>query len=124
MLTIQIQPSRPKQPRSRPLFRFEAMWLQDPRCTDIVQEAWHEGLFKPGGAPITNCHASCRDRLTAWNKREFGHVRNMIAKLNRKLQVLEHHPISNDTEIQEVRASLNRWLDAENTMWHQRSRNL
>lgn len=48
----------------------------------------------------------------------------MIARLNQKLQVLEHHPIRNDTEIQEVQAALNRWLDVENTMWHQRSRNL
>ena len=21
-----------------------AMWLQDPRCDEIVQEAWHDGL--------------------------------------------------------------------------------
>nr|POF08599.1 hypothetical protein CFP56_53085 [Quercus suber] len=88
MLTIWIQPLTPRQPRSRPFFSFEAIWLQDPRCADIVQEAWHEGLYKPDGAPITNFHASFRDRLTVWNKHEFGHVGNMIAKLNRKLQVL------------------------------------
>ncbi|KAL0013943.1 hypothetical protein SO802_001012 [Lithocarpus litseifolius] len=101
MLAIRIQPSRPRQRRSRPLFCFEAMWLQDPRCADIVQEAWHEGLYKLDGASITNYHASCRDRLSAWNKLKFGHVGNTIAKLNWRLQVLEHHPIRNDTEIQE-----------------------
>ncbi|XP_050289689.1 uncharacterized protein LOC126727821 [Quercus robur] len=89
MLTIRIQSSRPRQPQSRPLFCFKAMWLQDPRCADIVQKAWHEGLYKLGGDPITNCHASCRDRLTTWNKHDFGHVGNMITKLNQKLQVLE-----------------------------------
>jgi len=78
------------------------MWLQDPRCADIIQEAWHKGLYKLDGAIITNCHASCRDRLTAWNKLEFGHTGNKITKLNQKLQVLEHHPIRNDIEIQEV----------------------
>ena len=83
------------------------MWLQDPRCADIVQEAWHEGHFKPDGSSITNCYASCRDRLTTWNKLEFGHVGNKIVKLNQKLQVLEHHSIHNDTEIQEVRVTLN-----------------
>ena len=89
------------------------MWLQDPRCANIVQEAWHKGLYKPDGAAITNCHATCHDQLTAWNKLEFGHVVNKIAKLNQKLQVLKNHPICNDTEIHEVRATLNRWLDAE-----------
>ena len=72
-------------------------------------------------AIITNYHASYRDQLTAWNKLEFGHIGNKITKLNQKLQVLEHHPIRNDIEIQEVRATLNRWLDAENTMWHHTS---
>ena len=31
------------------LFRFEAMWLQDPQCDKVVQEAQQEGLYRPGG---------------------------------------------------------------------------
>ena len=100
------------------------MWLQDPRCAEIVQDAWHRGLYKPDGVAIINYHSSCRDRLSIWNKTEFGQFGKQIERLNQKLQTLEQHPIRNESTIQEVRRALNRWLDAKNTMWHQCSRNM
>ena len=45
------------------MFRFEAMWLRDPQCDEVVQVAWYEGLCKPGGYPFTNCIDICRSRL-------------------------------------------------------------
>ena len=92
------------------------MWLQDPRCAEIVQDAWHRGLYKPDGVAIINYHSSCRDRLSIWNKTEFGQFGKQIERLNQKLQTLEQHPIRNESTIQEVRRALNRWLDAKNTM--------
>ena len=82
------------------------MWLRDPRCSEVVQEAWQEGLYKPDGFPITNCLETCRDRL-------------------QQLQMLEARVpcVETDGEIKEVREALNVWLDAESTMWRQRSRN-
>ena len=85
------------------------MWLQDPRCEEVVQEAWSEGLYKTKGVSIINCHANCHDRLSAWNKNEYGHVGKQIKKLERKLQILENHPIQNSAEIHEVQTALNRW---------------
>ena len=38
--------------------------------------------------------------------------------------MLEQHHRPNHKHIEEVRKALNCWLDAENTMWHQRSRHL
>ena len=101
---------------SRPLFCFEAMWLQDPRCAEVVQVAWHEGLFQPSNALITNRLASCHDHLTVWNKNVFGHVKKQIERLDKKLQLLKQHPIQNSAEIYDVRAALNHQLDVENTM--------
>lgn len=48
-----------------------------------------------------------------------------IQYLHKKLQMLENqaHCVETDREIYEVRKMLNIWLDAENTMWKQRSRN-
>ncbi|XP_075633826.1 uncharacterized protein LOC142606345 [Castanea sativa] len=83
---------RPPIARPRPLgqlFHFEVMWLRDPCCAEVVQEAWQDGLFKPDDAQIMNCLDSCRERLTTWNKLEFGHVGRQISKLEKKLQCLE-----------------------------------
>ena len=76
------------------LFRFEAMWLQDPQCDEVVQEAWQEGLYRPGGCQFLNCLESClnclnscRDRLVSWNKMEFGHVQRKIVGLQNNFRV-------------------------------------
>ena len=56
---------------------------------------------------------------------EYSHVGRKIEQLQSKLQMLEKQPrsIETDSEIKEVRNALNVWLDAESTMWKQRSRN-
>ena len=80
MLTVHWPTLRPRKPRYSPPFRFEAMWLREPRCAVVVEEAWMEGLYKPEGSQITNCLDSCQSRLSAWNKIEFGHVQRQIER--------------------------------------------
>ena len=48
-----------------------------------------------------------------------------IQYLHKQLQMMENwaHCVETDKEIYEVRKALNTWLDAENTMWKQHSRN-
>ena len=75
------------------------MWLRDPRCVEVVQKAWSEGLYKIVGVPITNCLDSCRAHLAHWNKTEFGHVGRQITRLEKELQVLEHNPQHNFEQI-------------------------
>lgn len=108
-----------KNHRGQKLFRFEAMWLRDPQCDEVVQKAWYEGLCKLDGSPFTNCINSCRTRLQVWNKMEFGHVGRKIDDLEKRLQRLEllHGSKEIDDEIMEVQKALNIWLDAESTMW-------
>ena len=31
---------------------LEAMWLQDPRCAEVVQDAWMDGLCKTGAPQL------------------------------------------------------------------------
>ena len=124
MIAVHLPTLKPRHKRHQPPFRFEAMWLRELRCAEVVEDAWMEGLYKPDGVQITNCLDSCRARLSAWNKLEFGHVKWQIERLENSLQHLEQHPERNFEQIQEVHRSLNYWLDVENTMWHQRSRHL
>ena len=103
-------------------FRFEAMWLRDPRCLEVVSDAWEFGLGVPTGHPLLNCISSCNARLTQWNKREFSHIGNQIKALRYKLQALETAPKHNMDTIRQVRQSLNGWLDIDEVMWKQRLR--
>ena len=104
-------------------FRFEAMWLRDPRCAEVVSDAWEFGLGVPTGHPLQNCISSCNAQLTQWNKKEFGHVGNQIKSLRNRLQALENASEHNIEAIQSARKSLNSWLDIEEVMWKQRSWN-
>lgn len=59
-----------------------------------------------------------------WNKVEFGHVGRRISALRTTLQRLEMQPDQHSEEIRSVRKELNSWLDTEEVMWKQRSRNM
>ena len=83
-----------------------------------------EGLYKTIGTLITNFLDSCKARLETWNKIEFGHIGRQITRLEKELQALEQNPQLHVEQIHEVRKALNCWLDAENTMWHQRAKHM
>ena len=108
----------------RKLFRFESMWLSDPRCENVVKNAWEEGSMDAGSFPISRCMELCRSRLESWSKGEFGHVGLKITELQRRLEWLELQAASpaNISAMRETRVELNCWLDRESAMWLQRSR--
>ena len=93
------------------------MWLRDPRCEEVVRDAWEHGLCSTMGHPLKNCISECHAQLTQWNKREFGHVGRQIKLLKTKLQMLEAFPENNMDDIRKVRLTLNSWLDTEEIMW-------
>ena len=99
------------------------MWLRDLRCEEVVRDAWEHGLCSAMGHPLKNCIFECHAQLTQWNKRGFGHVGRQIKLLKNKLQVLEAFLENNMDNIRQVRLALNFWLDTEEVMWKQRSRN-
>ena len=119
ILALQWNQGEKRRHRGGKPFRFEAMWLRDPRCAEVVSDAWEFGHGVPTGHPLQNCISSCNARLTQWNKKEFGHVGNRIKSLRNRLQALETAPEHNMETIRQVRQSLNSWLDIEEVMWKQ-----
>ena len=70
---------------------------------------------------MNKCLEAYRVALTNWNNNEFGHVGKQLAKAQNSLQRAEE--LSKDSEeIKKLKMEVNKWLEAEATMWHQRSR--
>ncbi|XP_075650222.1 uncharacterized protein LOC142620797 [Castanea sativa] len=115
---------KPKRKKIRRIFRFESMWLKDPKCAQIFSKAWSEGVISDPMFPIHSCLESCCARLTAWNQTEFGHMDKKISQLQKHLEWLEVQKTSRETihDRRETRVQLNCWLDKEGAMWKQRSR--
>ena len=75
ILQLSVKPRKKKMGR---VFRFKSMWLKDPRCEAIVEEAWDEGLYGGSGDVLNRCLESCRARLEVWNGTEFGNVGKIV----------------------------------------------
>lgn len=71
------------------IFRFEAMWLKEASCEEVVNSAWQEGVHMGTEIPLQQCLDNCRSKWEVWNKKVFGHVGNNIARPRRKLEWLE-----------------------------------
>lgn len=103
----------------------ESMWLRNSQCKDVVQDAWIRGSCKDTLYPFNTCMEECRESLTHWNKRTFGHVGKKINALRQKLQVFDctsSHGVEME-RVHERKMELNKLLLEEEDMWNQRSRN-
>ena len=122
-LSLHFERRNPKRKVGR-AFRFESMWLKDSRCEEVVHEAWDEGKLMGMEFTLKNCLDRCHVKLDVWNKLEFGHVSQMITKLQKKLEWLEKQPFSLklSTSLKTTQIELNCWLEKEDEMWRQRSR--
>lgn len=86
------------------VFRLESMWLKDPHCVEVVQDAWEEGLVANQEFSLSKFRESCHALLGGWNKEEVGDVGWRIAELQKHLEWLELQFESPST-IQDMRAT-------------------
>ena len=54
-----------KKQRIGQIFRFEFMWLKDPRCEEVVNRAWVDGLLANFEFSLSKCLELCRSSLDA-----------------------------------------------------------
>ena len=74
--------------KMKKLFRFESMWLKEPQCEEIVQNAWQDGIIAQSDFPLVSCINQCRMQLEVWNKNVFGHVGRKINELQKHFGVV------------------------------------
>ena len=108
--------------KGRP-FRFEAMWLKDKTCEEVIKEPWSGCL---GLAPLRMVPiklTTCQDNLLRWNREVFGHVRLTLAKKLKELTKAEEADLyrSNPAHIYQLRDEIQVLKNREEAMWQQRS---
>ena len=105
-------------------FRFEAMWIFDPECKEMVARAWD---CAPTGTPMFMAATKfkrCKKQLKSWSWVHFGNVKQQIKQVHDRLWQAEE--VSARTgeheEVIWIKLELNALYEKEVKMWQQRSR--
>ena len=108
--------------KGRP-FRFEAMWLKDNSCEEMVKNSWQEVSDPSPICMVTKQIINCQDNLRIWNRDTFGHVRLSLAKKLKELKGVEERGLyrSDPTHVHQLRVDIQALMSKEETMWKQRS---
>ena len=111
-----------KKWRRKP-FHFEAIWVTNFGCRDIITKAWD---CTPNGTPMfatTKKLKRCKRMLKAWSWDHFGNVQKNIKKAKDWFWRVEEDSIRTGdyNEVARLKAELNSLYDKEEKMWHQRS---
>lgn len=105
-------------------FHFEALWLKDRSCEDVVRDSWEVNQVEGSTWCLNKKIYSCKDNLRTWNHNTFGHVRNSLQRKQTKLKTMEESGRyrHNLNRIQALREEIQKLKSKEECMWEQRSR--
>ena len=108
--------------KGRP-FRFEAMWIKDRSCEDVVKQSWADFLGSNPVSILLQKITSCQVNLSTWNRVTFGHVRNTLAKKLKELSQAEESGLyrTKPDQIEMLQSEINLLQVREEAMWKQRS---
>lgn len=82
------------------LFRFEAIWVKEDQCTNIIEDIWALSTVDGSLGNIMNLIKHCGFNLSWWNKTCFGNVQQYLVKANNNLKnAQERHLIVFNNDI-------------------------
>ncbi|XP_068329793.1 uncharacterized protein [Pyrus communis] len=109
-------------PRGRKMFRFEAFWVAEEECKNLVENCWecrHNGRCVDRWVRSLN---DCRNRLSRWNRTKFKGRGCRIQDLLSQLDSLQRDWGPNFDEIREISRQIDELRLQEESYWCQRSR--
>jgi hypothetical protein len=103
-----------------PGFRFEAAWLQEEECAEIVENAWNTA-FEEGECLMADAVKLVGRKLWLWDKEVIGELKNRIKKARKELEKCRRGAITQANVSREhvLRFKLGRLEDQHNTFWQQ-----
>jgi exonuclease III len=105
-------------------FKFEASWLADGECLEVINDAWGRGGdVGVGMQPARSKLASCQTQLVSWSKRKFGNAAKMLTRKTKQLELLQRQARgSNLAAIRRVQKEIDFILEQEDIKWKQRAK--
>lgn len=103
-------------------FKFEARWLQEEGCADLVQKAWLEA-FQIGASNVQMGLKDVATVLTDWNQNVLGDLEKRIKKVKKELAACLRANIS-DAMVQReqvLRYRLGKLEEQKDMYWKQRA---
>ncbi|XP_062072994.1 uncharacterized protein LOC133777434 [Humulus lupulus] len=103
-------------------FKYEYMWVRDPRCFWVVKSAWSGRLHHNPMINFNQKQKKARSRLAKWNRTHFRDVKKQIEEAQLCLEEIENSEPTNVLCIEAAKPELNESLHREEFLWKQKSR--
>lgn len=87
-------------------FRFFEAWSGDPRCSEVIKEAWNRVNGTPPGVKFCSRIKRIEIALKRWNKEIFGFCQESIKDLENKLNAIRASPLLNISIQEEIQIQL------------------
>ncbi|GLT54477.1 hypothetical protein SLA2020_276710 [Shorea laevis] len=107
-------------------FKFEAFWVRDPSCFQIIATSWFPSIVGSAAFALTKKWAATKGALKVWNLTQYGNIQCAIKKIGAEIDVLQQSTPSQeniDLEIS-LQSKLQEQFLREETLWQQKSREL
>ena len=103
-------------------FRFEAKWLQEEGCEEIVRNAWSNASFR-GENDLSQILRRIAGDLKNWDTNVLGDLEKRIKTIKTELEHVRRAPIDENTVSREhlLREKLNRLEHQQEIFWRQRA---
>ncbi|KAF7841821.1 reverse transcriptase [Senna tora] len=117
----------PRRPRPS---RFEAMWLLDDSCKQVVSHAWNINISGSSAYLFVSKCRNVMSQLKRWNREVLGHIPSKLSDLQRHIKVVQEQvgeSVQDDTLLAieaALRNELEKLLDKEEILWAQKSRQM
>ncbi|KAK4384943.1 putative mitochondrial protein [Sesamum angolense] len=126
-LVIELQPrAQWDLSGGRKCFRFEAAWLQEPACADIVKKTWLAPQTSRTECRFREKLSMVSARLSCWGRLYGRETRDRIKELERLLVARKQSRMTQDNrdQMSSDKAELSKLILQEETFWKQRSKDL
>jgi hypothetical protein len=76
-------------------FRFEAFWIRDPSCIDVVVNAWDTSWAGTPAFVLCSKWRNTKKAFIIWNRDHFGRIQSNIKAIMKDIDTLQKSPPSN-----------------------------